>query len=123
MSKSPPPRPAPKPIRPPTVFSEEIIDALKPALKHITHKQLKATVMTILMTGQLTKEDRLALTRGVKPKRMKDVHRHVGFVVLWWIIRDSLSPIQRENFDAEPDTVFERHLRRLQEGFDLQQPR
>ncbi len=110
--------PAAKPIRPPTVFPEEIIDVLKPALKHIKHKQLKASVLTILMVGQLARKDRLAFKQGVKPKRMKDVHRQVGFVVAWWIIRDSMSPSQRENFDTEPDTIFARNLRSLQERFN-----
>lgn len=113
---------APKPIRPPTVFPEEIVDVLKPALKHIKHKQLKATVLTILMVGQLAKEDRLAFKWGAKPNRMKDVHRQAGTVVSWWLIRDAMSPSQRENFDAEPNTIFAKNLRLLQERFNLHQP-
>lgn len=122
MSYSPTP-PAPKPIRPPTVFPEEIIDVLKPALKHIKHKHLKSAVLTILMTGQMAKEERLALKRNVFPRRMKDVHHQVGTVVAWWLIRDTMSPSQRENFDAEPRTIYAKNLRRLQERFNLQQPR
>ena len=114
MSFSPP---APKPIRPPTIFSEEIIDALKPALKHIKHKQLKASVLTILMTGQMVREERLAFKRGVFPRRMKDVHHQVGRVVVGWLVRDAMSPEQRAAFDAEPRTIYVKNLRLLQERF------